>query len=181
MAENNKNIHGVDEMIEKLTALKEYLQDDVYTVIGVEAQKHFRQNFEEEGFVDKSVEKWASRKTKRTGSTNGQKVMTKSSDLAESIDYEVRKPDVIIKTDKEYAQIHNEGGEITVTPKMRRYFWALHKQFKEAGDEDMADQYKGMALAKKLTMPQRKFIGESQTMNDNIIAKILRDLNRIVN
>ena len=40
-----------------------------------------------------------------------------------------------------YAKIHNEGGKILITPKMRRFFWA---KFKETGKE----YWKGLALTK---------------------------------
>lgn len=179
MAKDNQNIHGVDDMIAKLQAAKRYLQRDVYDVIGVEAVNHFKNNFQEEGFVDNSTNKWASRKSKRAGSTNGQKIMSKSQELADSITYEKKIPEVVIRTDKLYAEIHNEGGEITVTDKMRKFFWAKHKEYKDAGQVDLADQYKAFALAKKIVIPQRQFIGPSQTLNNNIVAKIKRDLERI--
>lgn len=166
-------------MLAQLAQAKDYLQNDVYDVVGVEAVKHFKGNFEEEGFVDRTTQKWASRKTKRQGSTNGQKVLSKSGELAESIDYEAQKPAVIIKTDKPYAEIHNKGGEIEVTAKMRKYFWAMHKEAKVMGDAEMADQWKGLALAKKIVMPKREFMGESDVLNEKIAAKIIRDLNNI--
>lgn len=176
---DNQYVHGADELQRKLNEAKDYLQNDVKDVIGIEAVKHFKRNFEEEGFVDKSVSKWASRKTKRSGGTNGQKVLNKSGELSESIDYRVDGEGVVISTDKPYAEIHNEGGEITVTPQMRKYFWAMHKEAKDGGDDDMADQYKGMALAKKIVIPKRQFIGESEVLNNNIIDKIVRDLTKI--
>lgn len=180
MSLNNANVHGADELLAKLQAAKHYLENDVYEVVGIEAVKHFKQNFQEEGFVDKGVNKWAARTTKRTGSTNSQKVLSKTSELSESIDYSVAKPSVIIKTDKPYAQIHNEGGEIVVTSKMKKYFWAMHHQAKEAGDTDLADHWKGMALAKKIVMPKRQFIGDSEDLNNKIEAKIERDLTKIL-
>lgn len=174
---DNEHIHGLDDMLAKLAALKDYLQNDVGEVVGTEAVNHFKQNFENESFS--GGQKWAPRKTKREGSTNGQKVLTKSSELTESIDYEADGPRVIIKTDKAYAQIHNEGGTITVTPRMKKYFWAKHKEAKDNGQTDLADQYKGMALAKQLTMPKRQFIGESPALIEAITAAITYDLNRI--
>lgn len=166
-------------MIRKLQEAKRYLQTDVFDVVGVEAVNHFKRNFQEEGFVDSSTKKWVSRKSKRAGSTNSQKVMSKSQELADSITYEKKIPEVIISTDKPYAEIHNEGGVIIVTDKMRKFFWAKHKEYKDAGETELADQYKAFALAKKIVIPQRQYIGPSQTLNNNIVAKIKRDLERI--
>lgn len=176
---DNQYVQGADELQRKLNAATLYLQSDVKDVIGIEAVKQFKKNFQEEGFVDKSVSKWAARKTKRSGSTNSQKVLSKSGELADSIDYRTGTDGVTIFTDKPYAEIHNEGGEISVTPQMKKYFWAMHKQAKDAGDLDLADQYKGMALATKIVMPKRQFIGESEALNNNIINKIERDLTGI--
>lgn len=178
---DNQYVQGADALQRKLNLAKQYLQDDVKDVIGTEAVKQFKKNFEQEGFVDKNVSKWAGRKTKRSGSTNSQKVLSKSGELAESIDYRKEGEGVVVYTDKPYAEIHNEGGEITVTPQMKKYFWAMHRQAKDGGDLDMADQYKGMALAKKITMPKRQFIGESEVLTENITNKIVRDLTKILN
>lgn len=176
---DNQYVKGADDLQRKINAAKLYLQGDVKDVIGIESVKHFKRNFEQEGFVDNNVSKWAARKTKRSGSTNSQKVLSKTGELAESIDYKVAGDVVVIYTDKPYAELHNNGGELTVTPQMKKYFWAMHKQAKDAGDLELADQYKAMALAVKIVMPKRQFIGESQTLNNNIIDKITRDLTKI--
>lgn len=165
--------------MQKLQALKDYIDNDVPEVIGTESVNHFKQNFQRESFDGKT--KWKTRATKRAGSTNSQKTLTKSTDLAESIDYKVQGKTIIIYTDKVYAQIHNEGGEIQVTPKMKKQFWALHYQAKNDGDADRADQFKSMALAKKIVMPQRQYMGESQELIDAIVAKLTRDFNKILN
>jgi phage gpG-like protein len=177
MALDNQNIHGADALVAKLKAAKRYLQQDAPEVIGTEAVKHFKQNFVNEGF---DGNKWASRKTKTklqrkvlTGQGNGDH-------LGDSLDYRVEGRTIIIYTDKVYAQIHNEGGEITVTPQMRKYFWAMSMQAKDAGDTDMADQYKAMALSNQITIMQRKFMGESPLLTNKIIDKIKRDLLRIL-
>jgi len=177
MGLDNQNIHGADVLIRKLNAAKAYLQNDAPEVIGTEAVKHFKKNFVDEGF---DGVKWASRKTKvklqrkvLTGQGNGDH-------LGDSIDYRVEGRTIIIYTDKVYAQIHNEGGTITVTPKMKGYFWAMSKQAKEAGDTEMAEQYKAMALSKEITIIQRKFMGESPLLTNKIIDKIKRDLTRIL-
>jgi len=180
MALNNKNIRGADELVAKLQAAKQYLQTSVLTVVGQEAVNHFKNNFQVEGFVDKNTTKWATRKTKRLGGTYSQKVLSKSGELADSIGFEIKGNTVTIYTDKLYAQIHNEGGRIEVTAKMKKYFWAMHYQAKQAGNAAAADQYKSMSLAKVVVMPKRMFIGNSEQLNQNIIDKIKRDLTKIL-
>lgn len=178
MALDNQNVHGADELIRKLNAAKQYIAQDVPEVIGTEAVKHFKSNFVNEGFDGK---KWAPRKTKVR---LNKKVLTgqgSGDHLSDSIDYKVKGNTITIYTDKVYGEIHNEGGTITVTPKMKRFFWAKSMEAKEGGDLDLAEQYKWMALSKKITIVQREFMGESSQLNDKIVNKITRDLTRILN
>jgi phage gpG-like protein len=177
---DNNNVQGVDEIIKRLQAVKEYLKADVFTAIGTEAVSHFKDGFVNEGFTDKSLEKWAPRNSKRFGSTNGQKVLSKTGDLADSLEFEKRGNTVVILTDKPYAQIHNEGGQMSVTPKMQAYFWAMFYKAKENKDEEMMDQYKAMALASFIKIEKRQFIGDSAVLNNRITDKILRDLKRML-
>jgi phage gpG-like protein len=174
---DNENIKGVDEMKRKLAAAQLYIQQDVPVIIGIEAVKHFKNNFMEEGFDGK---KWASRKSKRMGSTNGQKVLSMTGELAESIDYKIDGNTVTIYSDKPYAKIHNEGGKIQVTDKMKKFFWAKNKEAKDAGATDVADMYKAMALSSEITIQQRMFIGDSQLLITKITQKVTKDLNRIL-
>ncbi len=172
---------GAQEMMNKLERLMQYIERDVPTVLGVEAVNHFKESFQNEGFTDSSLQKWASRKTKRSGGTNGQKILSQSGELADSIDYEVQGNNVTIFTDKPYAKIHNEGGVITVTDKMKKYFWAMHKQAKDAKDEDGMNQWKAMALSKTITVAQRQYMGQSQAMMENMVQKVTRDMTNILN
>lgn len=61
-----------------------------------------------------------------------------------------------------YAKIHDEGAEIEVTERMRKYFFA---RYYETGREE----YKNMALAKKLTFPERNFFGESDDLKNELV------------
>lgn len=175
---DNENIHGLDELNRRLNEAMEYFEKDVPVVIGVESVKFFKSNFENEGFDGK---KWAPRKIKRQGSTNNQKVLSKSGELSESIDYRIEGTAIIIFSDKAYAEIHNEGGQIEVTKKMKKYFWQQYYLAKENKEPELMEQYKSLALAKTFIIPKREFIGESSTLNENITNKIVRDLTRILN
>ena len=145
-------------------------------IIGVEAQNHFQQSFQDEGFTDTSLKKWDTRKVKRDGAAGSRPVLSgDTGDLADSIKYSVSGMTVYIESDKPYAQIHNEGGKITITDKMRRFFWAM---FKETGDKS----WKWLALTKKteFVVPQRMFIGHSQILIDKINQMIQGELDNIL-
>lgn len=177
MGLDNQNIHGADEALRRLREAKEYISNNITTVIGVEAVKHFKHNFQEEGF---DGERWPERR----GAVRLQKkILTgqgSGDHLGDSIDYRVEGKTVIIYTDKIYAKIHNEGGEITVTPKMKGFFWSQYYEAKGNGETDLANQWKFMALSEKITIKQRKFMGASALLNKKIAEKIGRDLTRIL-
>ena len=181
MGLDNENIHGADELIRRLKEAQEYIRQDVPEVIGTEAVAHFKKSFADEGFTDTSLKKWAPRKAKVHLQTKTLQGQGSGDHLGDSLDYKVSGNTITIYTDKPYAQIHNEGGTIEVTPKMKAYFWAMHYQAKEAGDTDAEEQYKAMALSKKITIIQRQFLGDSKALIETITTKIVKDLNRILN
>ena len=175
MSSKNK---GAEEIKGALQAAINYIKNDAKQVIGTLAVQHFKNAFRLGGLGKK---KWEGRKIARSGSTNGQNVLIQTGDLMESIDYRISGNDVIIYSDLLYAEIHNEGGEITVTAKMRKFFWAKHYESKEAGETDAAELYKRCALAKKIIIPERRFIGPDPELDEKVIAKIQRDLTNILN
>ena len=137
------------------------LKDDALLYAEVKAENFFKETFMLGGFTDVAFEKWADRKTEMTGF----KTLQLTGALRDSVSTfsEQALYRVIVQTDMPYSEIHNEGGTINVkvTPKMRKYFWAM---FKASGQE----RWKGMAMTKKtqftIRIPKRQFIGESFTL-----------------
>lgn len=128
----NQNIHGADNMLRKLKAAQQYLTGDVKEAIGVEAVNHFKSNFVNEGF---DGNKWAPRKTKVKLNKKTLTGQGSGDHLSDSIDYRVHGSTTIIYTDKPYDQIHNEGGTISVTATMKKFFWAKSIEAKEVVKE----------------------------------------------
>ena len=144
--------------------------------IGKEARAFFLKSFIKEGFTDISFIAWPKRQDTLT-----QKLLSQSLQLRNSIKVEradMRQVVVSAGEGLPYAEIHNNGGTImvSVTPKMRKFFWFM---FKKTGDI----KYKWMALTKKeklsIHIPQRQFIGESFTLDKKIdalaIARIIKE------
>lgn len=105
-------------------------------------------------------EKWA--KSQRAIRQNG-KTLTDSGELKNSISSQVQGKTVQVGTNKEYARIHQFGGEIT--PKKGKYL-----KFKNSGG--------GYSQVKQVTMPPRPFIGISDDDIDNakhLIAGFMKD------
>ena len=105
--------------------------------------------------------------------------MVKTGNLRRSIKIKnITNNSVEITADMTYAEIHNEGGEIIVTQKMKKFFWA---KFYEAQGQD-ASFWRGMALKKigeKIIIPQREFMAETPELQDLLQKEFQAYLNGI--
>ena len=117
----------------------------------------YKMNFRKQGFDDNGVQSWKPRKRERYRTRSGKAVddtnraiLTKSAELKNSL--RKRKTGLtrgVIESDKEYANIHNEG--------LMGKAWGKHS-FK---------------------MPQRKFVGYSERLHKNLTFVITGKINRI--
>ena len=105
--------------LEKL--VKQYI-DLTISDIRVEATEMFDKNFQREAFFN---EKWARRKFNDDDSKN---ILTGTGALRKSIISKVEDNKIIFETTLPYANIHNEGGTITVTVGMKKHFWKMYLQ-----------------------------------------------------
>nr|WP_305069646.1 hypothetical protein [Flavobacterium covae] len=88
--------------------LKRVLQD-----VKVDASQHFDRNFERKAFFN---QKWPTTSMRnRRGS-----LMMRTGALRRSIRSNVQGSQIVWKSSLPYAAIHNEGGEIIVTEKMKK-------------------------------------------------------------
>lgn len=162
--------------------------------IAVDLGDELDQNFEREAFFSQS---WQRR---RSPTRAGGHILVDSGELRRSIRSEIRESSIVFVTDLPYAAIHNEGGVIIVTEKMKRFFW--HKYYSAVGSfgrkkdgtrrkdkrtlrlSDEADFWKAMALMKvgsKIRIPQRKFLGTSPEVEAAVRQIIEENLNEYVN
>lgn len=87
--------------------------------IQVEMDDEFDKNFERQAFFS---EAWERRKSPIRN--DGRGILIDTGSLRSSISSRVTENSVVFYTDLPYAAIHNDGGEIVVTRKMKRYFRA---------------------------------------------------------
>lgn len=140
--------------------------------ISVDLLDEFDRNFERKAFFNKP---WPQRKQGRKGSLM---LVKGGGGLRGSIKASVGESTVSFTSSLPYAAIHNEGGTITVTPKMKRFFWSRYYELtgkvkhtksgkvskRSVSISDEAEFYKNLALMKagsKITIPQRQFIGHA--------------------
>lgn len=118
-------------------------------------------------------------------------LLSKNNHLSRSTVSIPGKGQVTIQNSLEYAGIHNEGGEIPVTPKMKRFFWAKYYETgavkpgtdrrKKSATDAEAGFWRGMALKRvgsTIDIPKRQFIGDSPQVEkiiDDITNKVLQD------
>ena len=135
--------------------------------IQVELSDEFDQNFEREAFFS---ERWARRKSPVHGGRSGH-LLYDSGVLRGNIRSEIKGSSLFFSSDLPYAGIHNEGGEIVVTERMKRFFWAKYREanggtwtrrkVNGTGSAEV-EFWKLMALKKvgsTIRIPMRRFLG----------------------
>lgn len=152
---------------------QEIIQNLVYD-IAVELSDEFDKNFERKAFFDTQ---W---KETRMPNQRGS-LMMRTGSLRQSINHTISDTVITWTSSLPYARIHNEGGEIKVTHKMKKFFWAMYynsggKEAEKNGDDLNQEQsaWKAMALApvgKVITIPKRQFIGNHPQV-DQVIQNL---------
>lgn len=150
---------------------------NILSDLRVDLLDEFDRNFERKAFFDKP---WADRLMQGKGT-----LMNTTGKLRRSIKATVQGNGITFTSHAPYATIHNEGGTITVTAKMRRYFWAKYYElsgrvkYRKDGKQSastqrfsaQAEAYKAMALMKvgsTITIPQRQFIGDHPQVKEAV-------------
>lgn len=168
--------------------------------IQVEMSDEFDQNFEREAFFS---EAWQRRKSPLRP---GRHILVDTGKLRNSIRSRTTENSITFFTTEPYAAIHNEGGEIVVTQRMKKYF--RHKFYESQGGfqrkqiSDVsrrplsdggfyawtskmqltpeAEFWRFMALKKAGTtikIPRRRFLGTSPEVEQAVRTIIEENLN----
>ena len=158
--------------------LDKFLQNVIHDA-KVDLADEFDRNFERKAFFD---EKWQHTKLhNRIGS-----LMIRRGNLRNSINADIQGNKIIFSSSLPYASIHNEGGELTVTTKMKKYFWAKHIEATNTKNIIEAEQFKAMALkpiGSKIIIPKRQFIGNHPKVKEAVERAVnanLEELNKAI-
>lgn len=163
------------------------LLQNILNDLRVELTEEFDRNFERKAFFSK---KWKDRKLDGNGSLLNVKG---GGGLRGSLKATVSGRGLRFTSSLPYAQIHNEGGKIKITPKMQRFFWAKYYEysgavsFKKTGTQGQnkrniklskeAELYKSLALKKVgdyIVIPKRQFIGHAPEV-DKAVKDVIED------
>lgn len=170
------------------------METDLTRIIGqilrdiqVELTDEFDQNFEREGYFTQA---WQRRKSPVRGDGH---LLIATGALRRSIKSVVTADSITFESTLPYAAIHNDGGEITVTAKMKRFFWAKYyeatgrfgrrkdgRRSRSRKNEQLstiAEFWKMMALmkvGKKIRIPRRRFMGYGPEV-EKTVREIVED------
>lgn len=153
--------------------------------VQVELGDEFDRNFERQAFFSKA---WQRRKSP---TRPGGSILIDTGNLRRSIKKStISGNSITFSSDLPYAAIQNDGGDIKVTAKMKRYFW--HKYYAATGSfgrrkdgsigktkrnaqlSTEAEFWKAMALMKigsKIHIPERRFLGVAPE-----VEKVVREI-----
>lgn len=168
------------------------LVQDILRDVKVELSEEFDRNFSRQGFFG---EKWARRKSPSARADRA--VLTDTGALRRSIGSRISGNTITFFSDLPYAGIHNEGGEIRVTARMRRFFWAKYYAargsfgYRKNGERRRdkrnvqltaeAEFWRAMALKKVgdvVRMPRRQFLGTHPRLEQAVREIIEENLDR---
>lgn len=126
---------------------------DIAHDVKVKAMEEFDKNFERKAFFDKP---WAATKlANKKGS-----LMLRSGNLRRSLNSKLNGSSIVIWSNLPYADIHNSGGEIKVTYKMQKYFWAQY--YKSIGKVKISAANKKQGEHVKLNASNTKLATEAR-------------------
>ena len=140
--------------------LTNFVTNDFPVIVAAEAEKHFKQSFDNHGFTDQVLAPWKPRDITRNPSKYSKKQIAQDAGrailighgsgnhLRDSIHSGTAPGAVTIIVPKVYAQIHNEGGNA------------------------------GRKLA--ATIPKRQFIGRSAVLDAHIKRKVDKHITKIL-
>ena len=143
--------------------------------IAINALDEFDENFERQGFFKKNDWKKSDNK-KRGGSTligKGSGRLRRSLYIKQADSRKIE----IAADGVPYAAIHNAGGKIKITEKMRGWAWSQHyKKNKSKKKRKQMSMHKAIAITKKthLIIPKRQFLGHHPiltTQTEDLIKK----------
>lgn len=159
---------------------------DLLNDLKVELADEFDQNFERKAFFD---DPWPGvRMPNKRGS-----LMLRTGRLRRSLRARVAGSAVVFTSSTPYAQLHNAGGKVKVTAKMKRFFWAMYYKNTNAILYDTKSKsavynartraltneaawWKALALkpvGSELKFPKRQFIGNHPQVK-NAIERVIK-------
>jgi len=152
--------------------------------LGMIGVNFFQDRFRARAWTDKRAEKWKPRKKKDKG-RGKRALLVKSGALRNSIHVKSSTlSSVIISTPKKYAAVHNFGfnGTVKVRAHSRRVFGRAKmsniKSHRRSSVKFTAGTHRVKAHTRKMNIPQRQFMGYSNTLHKKFVKAIFRRIDK---
>lgn len=166
------------DFLKKLNRLSKLYQK-FPEMAAIEAVNFSKERFVRKNWVDKTATRWKARSDSPEWHTAAQKkassrgsLMIKSGRLKRSIrKIKVTRNSVTIGTDVPYAEAHNEGAVINQMINIKS-----HSRKRQGRSETV----KAHRRKRKITLPQRQFIGESALLMRRVERLVQREINEIL-
>ena len=179
----------IENMIrQNLEDLKKLYLRTLPVKVGRAVQASVRENFRQGNFYGGDRWEQPLRVTLGFRGAPGQRgpLLSGSNHLMMNTDYQPLPGRVIIRNTEIYAATHNDGEDIGVTERMKRFFWAKHLEDKKrlGAESPEAEFWKRMALKKpgsKITIPQRHFLGPGPAVDRIVQDVINKELQEYIN
>ena len=179
----------IEKMIrENLEDLKRLYQRTLPKKVGVAVQASFRENFRKGRFYSEQPWQTPLRTTLGFRGVEGQygPLLSGKNALYKSIKFRPLPGKVIISSEVAYAATHNDGDDIGVTERMKRFFWAKHLEHKERMGVNAPETefWKRMALKKpgsRIKIPRRHFLGPSKEVDAIVQDVVNKELQQFIN
>ncbi len=152
--------------------------EDITRFAGTAYLSFFKERFLKEAWRDEAEQRWPARSMPEGGGKRG--LLVKSGALRRSLTLAVSGASFTISSPLPYAKIHNEGGTLQVTKKMRKFFWAQYYLATKRKRHQEAARWKGLALMRKgtITIPKRQFMGLSKFVDAQVVKYIEQAIQR---
>lgn len=127
----------------------------------------FLDSFKRGGFIDNTFERWKPRKKNR-----GRKraILVKSGRLRRSIKMSIKGTQIVFSSSVPYAEIHNEGGTITGTARVKGHT-------RSRGGK--RHKVRGHRRKMNIKIPKRQFMGRSAFAERRVIKNLEYELSKL--
>lgn len=163
--------YDFSKIVINLTEAKGIIPDALATT----ALNFFKDSFRRQGWRDKGLTKWKGRKG---NARPGGAVLVKRGHLRNSIrKLLVSWQRIEIGTSLPYAEAHNEG--VNKTVKVKGHTRRKYQSSPTSKRKTISGSFQVKSHSRKMNMPQRQFMGESEVLNMKIDATISAAIDKI--
>ncbi|TXI13493.1 MAG: hypothetical protein E6Q66_09895 [Pedobacter sp.] len=167
-------------------------------VIGQTAVNHFQENItKRQGVPTNGSLQRFKRRIFENNRGRGRGILNDMGNLVDSIKIISRNSNSvhvgIRASEIPYAEVHQQGGRIAITDKMRKFFWAKYYQYassagrargkRSVSTSREADFWKAMALKRKgssINIPARPFMDVTPDLEKAILRAIQTEMNQTI-